>query len=80
MVVFYADWMNNEVYKNKTARLIILSRALQPAKVTVGKFADLDLRTFILVSFNFFKKKIKIVLLLGYERCVFVSYNYKSFF
>lgn len=65
--------MSNEVYETKTERLIILNRALKPAKLTVGKFTDLDLRTFILVGLKYLKNKLKVILVLGNEKCVFIS-------
>ncbi|XP_044252879.1 odorant receptor Or2-like [Tribolium madens] len=50
--IFYVDWLDDEVYRNKTARLIIMNRAQKPAKLTIGKFADMNLRTFILILRN----------------------------
>ncbi|KYB25705.1 hypothetical protein TcasGA2_TC034194 [Tribolium castaneum] len=48
-VIFYVDWLDDEVYKSKTARLVIMNKAQSPVKLTIGKFTGMDLRTFLLV-------------------------------
>ncbi|EFA09296.1 odorant receptor 105 [Tribolium castaneum] len=50
--IFYTDWLDDEAYENKTARLIIMSRAQNPVMLTIGKFANMNLRTFILIVRN----------------------------
>ncbi|EFA09298.1 odorant receptor 107 [Tribolium castaneum] len=50
--IFYTDWLDDEVYRNTTARLIVMNRAQESPKLTIGKFADMNLRTFIIILRN----------------------------
>nr|XP_015838473.1 PREDICTED: odorant receptor 85a-like [Tribolium castaneum] len=50
--IFYTDWLDDEVYRNKTAILIVMNRAQESPKLTIGKFADMNLRTFIMIVRN----------------------------
>ncbi|EFA09139.2 odorant receptor 108 [Tribolium castaneum] len=52
--IFHSDWSDDQVYKNKTARLIVMNRAQRPAKISIGKFLDLNLRSFILLMRSVF--------------------------
>ncbi|XP_044252991.1 putative odorant receptor 85e [Tribolium madens] len=52
--IFYSTWFHDQVCKNKTARLIIMNRAQKPAKITIGKFLDLNLRSFLLLMRSVF--------------------------